>query len=35
MRKKDVLHLVDYNLFWWDIRKNVALRVEEYLKKNH
>lgn len=34
MRKKDVLHLVDYNLFWWDIRKNATLRVQEYLKKN-
>lgn len=34
MRKKEVLHLVDYNLFWWDIRKNVSLRVSEYLKEN-
>lgn len=30
MRKKKVLHLVDFNLFWYDIRKNVALRVDEY-----
>lgn len=28
-----VMHLVDYNLFWFDIRKNASLRVEEYLKK--
>lgn len=28
-----VLHLVDYNLFWFDIRKNVADRVRAYLKK--
>lgn len=33
MRQTDVLHLVDYNLFWWDIRKNVQQRVNEYLKK--
>lgn len=32
MKRKDVLHLVDYNLFWWDIRKNVAQRVDAYLK---
>ncbi|MEL6699845.1 MAG: DUF3089 domain-containing protein [Bacteroidota bacterium] len=25
------LHIGDYNLFWVDIRKNVALRVESYL----
>lgn len=28
-----VLHLMDYNLYWMDIRKNVAFRVAEYLKK--
>jgi hypothetical protein len=33
MRRKDVLHLVDFNLFWWDVRKNVKLRVAEYLSK--
>jgi hypothetical protein len=33
MRNKDILHLVDYNLFWFDIRRNAALRVEAYLKK--
>lgn len=27
-------HLVDYNLFWYDIRKNAALRVEMYFKNN-
>jgi hypothetical protein len=25
-----VLHLMDYNLYWMDIRKNVGLRVAEY-----
>jgi hypothetical protein len=27
------LHIADYNLFWFDIRDNVAQRVKEYLKK--
>jgi hypothetical protein len=27
-----VMHLVDFNLFWYSIRKNVSLRVDEYLK---
>lgn len=27
------LHIADYNLFWFDIRDNVAERVKEYLKK--
>lgn len=26
------LHALDYNLFWFDIRKNAALRVETYFK---
>ncbi|MBK9794553.1 MAG: DUF3089 domain-containing protein [Sphingobacteriales bacterium] len=34
MRKKDILHLVDFNLFWFDVRKNATLRVTEYLRKN-
>lgn len=34
MRRKNVLHLVDYNLFWWDIRKNAQQRVAEYFRKN-
>lgn len=33
VRSWNVLHLVDYNLFWYDIRKNVADRVHAYLKK--
>jgi hypothetical protein len=33
VRSWNVLHLVDYNLFWYDIRKNVADRVKAYLKK--
>jgi hypothetical protein len=32
MRKKDVLHLVDFNLFWFDVRKNAAQRTAAYLK---
>ena len=28
-----VLHIADYNLFWYDIRKNVHDRVLAYLKK--
>ncbi len=28
-----VLHVADYNLFWYDIRKNVHDRVQAYLKK--
>jgi hypothetical protein len=31
IRSWKVLHLVDYNLFWFDIRQNVADRVKEYL----
>ena len=27
------LHVVDYNLFWGSIRKNIKLRLKEYLKK--
>lgn len=27
------LHVMDYNLFWNDIRENVALRVEKYWEK--
>jgi len=34
MKRKEVLHLVDYNLFWWDIRKNVAQRVAAYLNQH-
>jgi hypothetical protein len=30
IRSWKVLHLVDYNLFWFDIRKNVADRVKSY-----
>ncbi len=34
MRKRKVLHVVDFNLFWMDVRENAALRVGEYLKGN-
>ena len=30
MRKKNILHLVDFNLFWFDVRKNVAQRVASF-----
>ena len=29
------LHVVDYNLFWGSIRKNIKLRLKEYLKKEN
>ena len=29
----NVLHLMDYNLFWYDMRKNVADRIKAYLIK--
>ena len=29
------LHVVDYSLFWGSIRKNVKLRLNEYLKKQN
>lgn len=32
MRKKNILHLVDFNLFWFDVRKNAAQRVAAFLK---
>lgn len=32
-RKANILHLLDYNLYWFDIRKNVADRVNAYFKK--
>jgi hypothetical protein len=35
MKKADILHTVDFNLFWFDIRKNVAERVKVYLKKDN
>ncbi len=33
IRSWKVLHLVDYNLFWFDIRKNVADRIKAYQHK--
>jgi len=33
VRSWNVLHLMDYNLYWYDIRQNVADRVHAYLKK--
>jgi hypothetical protein len=34
LRNKDILHLVDFNLFWFDVRKNVLQRVNEFIKMN-
>ncbi len=28
----NIMHMVDYNLFWYNIRENVADRVDSYLK---
>jgi hypothetical protein len=33
VRSWKVLHVADYNLFWYDIRKNVQDRVKAFLKK--
>jgi hypothetical protein len=33
IRSWTVLHVADYNLFWYDIRRNVKDRVQAYLKK--
>lgn len=35
MRKKNNLHLVDYNLYWDSIRENVAVRIASFLKKQN
>ncbi len=32
-RRTNILHILDYNLFWHDIRQNVKLRVNTYLSK--
>lgn len=32
-RRTDILHILDYNLFWHDIRANVKTRVDAYLAK--
>jgi hypothetical protein len=34
-RRMRNLHILDYNLFWYDIRENVNLRVAEFLKKQN
>jgi hypothetical protein len=31
VRSFNVMHIADYNLFWYDIRKNVADRIKAYL----
>jgi hypothetical protein len=33
-KKKNELHLVDMNLFWYDIRENIKNRVDNYFKIN-
>lgn len=32
-KRKKELHLIDYNMFWHDIRKNVSERVNEYFNE--
>lgn len=32
VRSANVLHIADYNLFWYDIRQNVADRIKAYFK---
>ncbi|MDB5227785.1 MAG: hypothetical protein JWN78_1978, partial [Bacteroidota bacterium] len=34
IRHVNIMHFVDFNLFWYDVRNNARLRVNEYLKKN-
>ena len=29
----NVMHLVDYNLFWYSIRENVKNRIDKYFKQ--
>lgn len=33
-RRKHILHTVDYNLFWHDIRENASVRVNHYLNES-
>jgi hypothetical protein len=33
-RRKHILHTVDYNLFWHDIRENASVRTEHYLNES-
>ena len=35
VRKRNVMHPVDFNLYWFDIRANAALRVKTYLSRQH
>jgi Protein of unknown function (DUF3089) len=35
VRSWNNLHIADYNLFWFDIRKNVKDRVDAYLREHH
>lgn len=32
-RRHNIMHLLDYNLFWYDIRHNAQVRVDAYLQK--
>lgn len=34
VRGWEQLHFVDFNLFWYDIRDNVVLRVQNYFERN-
>lgn len=31
----NTMHFIDYNLFWYNIRENVALRTKSYFEKNY
>ena len=33
-KRKKTLHTIDYNLFWYDIRENAKIRVDNYILKN-
>ena len=34
LEKKKDLHIYDFNLFWMNIRENVKLRIEKWIKEN-
>lgn len=33
VKRYNILHLLDYNLFWYDIRANASSRIDAYLRK--
>ncbi|MGK0388515.1 MAG: hypothetical protein ACI94Y_001245 [Maribacter sp.] len=34
-KRKNILHTIDYNLFWYDIRENAKIRVDNYMMNKH